>query len=549
MPIVRLRDVAKTGIVTDQDPYSLPVGAFSTGVNVRFRNNKISSAPVFRAVKQPLAEEHPRYAFTAGRSQSNNDLFLGYNSGRVYYYSNGIEEDYSPTGYVDSVAETNWTSYTIGNLVYVNRADRPPWYLLPTDDKFKDLSAATYASPADKWDPSWSARIIAQCGGAVIALNVTKGATTYPTMVKTSSIVLDGQYPASWDITEPATLATENILQAMDGGITDACQLGSDLIIYGQREAWRMHADGSTFVYSYTKLSYAKGVLNTNCSIELDGKNYCFGIDDIWVHDGISEQSLCDQQVRDFIYGSLNISQAEKCFVQFNPRLNEIMFGYVSGDPLVKFKGVNGCNRAATYNMTTQTWTFDDMPSIFSFDDGPVSNLLTYDTVTSNYEDMGGSYQDQEDGGKRITVAVGEGDATYGIQPSLYAFDVYGAGSVAPYPVDPNATGPVYLERTGIDLDELGVDLKAYKLLRTVYPQARVDTNGGSMLQIAVGTSDDTNSDTPTYGDWQPYDGKEFYKVDVNAAGRWLALKLQWNDYREFSITGFDLDLMTTGHR
>jgi hypothetical protein len=33
----------------------------------------------------------------------------------------------------------------------------------------------------------------------------------------------------------------------------------------------------------------------------------------------------------------------------------------------------------------------------------------------------------------------------------------------------------------------------------------------------------------------------------VNAAGRWLALKLQWNDYRDFSITGFDLDLLTTG--
>lgn len=549
MPIVRLRDVAKTGIVTDVDPYGLPVGSFSSGVNVRFRNNKISSAPVFRSVKQPLAYPLPRYAFTAGRSQSNNDLFLGYQNGRISYYSNGVEEDYSPTGFVDSNVESNWTSYTIGNLVYLNRADRPPWYLLPSGDKFQDLSAATYTTPADAWDPTWTARIIAQCGGAVVALNVNKGANSFPTMVKTSSIVLDGNYPASWDIDTPDTLATENILQAMDGGITDACQLGSDLIIYGEREAWRMHADGSTFVYSYTKLSYAKGVLNTNCSIELDGKNYCFGIDDIWVHDGISEKSLCDQKTRDFIYGSLNISQAAKCLVQFNPRLNEIMFCYVSGDPLVKFRDVNGCNRSATYNMTDDTWTFDDLPSIFSFDDGPVSNLMTYDSVDVSYEDIGGSYQDQEDGGKRITVAVGEGDAVYGIQPTLYAFDVYGAGSVAPYSVDANATGPAYLERTGIDLDEVGVDLKAYKLLRTVYPQARVDTSGGQMLQIAVGASDDTNSDTPTYGDWQPYDGKEFYKVDVNTAGRWLALKLQWNDYREFSITGFDLDLMTTGHR
>jgi hypothetical protein len=127
-------------------------------------------------------------------------------------------------------------------------------------------------------------------------------------MVKTSSIVSSGSIPASWDITNPATLATENILQSMDGQITDACQLGADLIIYGQREAYRMHADGSTFVYSYTKLSYAKGSINSNCSIELDGKNYVFGLDDIWVHDGISEESLCDQDcTRDFIFGSLNI--------------------------------------------------------------------------------------------------------------------------------------------------------------------------------------------------------------------------------------------------
>jgi hypothetical protein len=500
-------------------------------------------------VKQPLAEANPRYAFTAGIGSSNNDLFLGYQSGRVYYYANGVETDYSPTGYVPSVVEANWTSYTIGNLVYVNREGRPPWFLLPTDTKFKDISSVSYATTADKWDPTWTAKIIAQCGGAVVALNVTKGATSIPTMVKTSSIVQNGQYPASWDIMSPATLATENILQAMDGEITDACQLGNDLIIYGQREAWRMHADGSIQVYQYTKLSSAKGVLNTNCSLELDGKNYCFGIDDIWMHDGISEESLCDEQTRDYIFGSLNIAQSDKCWVQFNPRLNEISFGYVSGDQLVKYKNVSGCNRAAVYNLTNKTWTFDDMPSIFSFDDGPVSNLLTYTTVTAPYEAVGGSYQDQEDGGKRVTVCLGDGAAAYGLQPSLYAFDVFGQGSVAPYPVDVNATAPVYLERTGIDLDEAGAELRQYKLLRSIYPQARVDTTGGNVLQIAAGSSDDPNGDTPAYSAYQPYDGVDNQKVDVNTEGRWLALKLLWPDYRTFTLTGFDLDIRTTGGR
>jgi len=221
----------------------------------------------------------------------------------------------------------------------------------------------------------------------------------------------------------------------------------------------------------------------------------------------------------------------------------------VSADPLVNFKNVTGCNRAAVYNMNNQTWTFDDMPSIYSFDDGPVSNLLTYETVATDYADFGGSYQDQEDGGKRVTVCIGDGATEYGIQPTLYAFDLYGPGSVAPYPVDPAATAPVYLERTGIDLDELGVELRDFKLLRSIYPQARVDTSGGNVLQIAAGASDDPNSDTPVYTDYQPYDGVDNYKVDLNTDGRWLALKILWNDYRTFTITGFDLDLKTSGKR
>jgi hypothetical protein len=189
------------------------------------------------------------------------------------------------------------------------------------------------------------------------------------------------------------------------------------------------------------------------------------------------------------------------------------------------------------------------MPSIFSFDDGPVSNLLTYTTVTAPYEAVGGSYQDQEDGGKRVTVCLGDGSAAYGLQPSLYAFDVFGQGSVAPYPVDVNATAPVYLERTGIDLDEAGAELRQYKLLRSIYPQARVDITGGNVLQIAAGSSDDPNGDTPVYSDYQTYDGVDNQKVDVNTEGRWLALKLLWTDYRSFTLTGFDLDIRTTGGR
>ena len=547
MPIIRLRDLGNQGIITDQDPYALPVGTWSSGVNVRFRNNKITRAPIFRTVKSPLAESNPRYLATAGIGNTNNELFIGYQSGNVYYYNNGTETLYSPTGYTTSSIESSWTSYTIGNVVYINRADRPPWYLLASGSKFVDLS--TVGSAPNRWDPTWKAKIIAQCGGAVVALNVTKGATAYPTMVKTSSIVQSDSIPASWDQTTASTLATENILQSLDGEIKDACQLGQDLIIYGQREAWRMHPDGSTFVYSYTKLSYAKGSINVNCSIELDGKNYVFGIDDIWVHDGISEESLCDTFVRDYIFSSLNQAQASKCWVQYNPQLNELYFGYVSGDPLVNYQGVTGCNRQAVYNMTTKTWTFDDLPSIFNTDNGPVSNILTYATATTTYDATGGTYQDQEDGGKRVTIAVGDTNSGYGLTGSLYAFDLQGTGSIAPYPVAPAATAPARLERIGLDLDEVGNNLRDYKTINTIYPQARVDTTNGQYLQFDIGASDNPNDLNPAWDGYQPFDGVTKYKLDYNAAGRWLAIRMLWNDWHNFTLTGIDLDIQTTGKR
>jgi hypothetical protein len=615
LPIEKLRNVGKVGIITDLDPYDLPTEAFSAGVNVRFRNNKITGAPVFRDVLT-LNTTDPRFTFAASPTQTASELFVGYKNGKIHQYSNGAETDYTLSGYSTSAVEATWTATVLDGLVYINRSDRAPWYLLTSGVAFLNLgytapagvtlssnaltssptlscsssSVATLpigtsvyagsiwlgyvASAASStitltancavaessgtsltfsgfWDNTWSALLLKQCSNALVALNVTKGAANSPNLVKTSSPVTTGQTPASWDITQANTLATENTLGSMDGPITDACPLGQDLIIYGRREAWRMHADGSVLVYNYQKLPFKKGALNANCSIELDGKNYVFGMDDIWVHDGVSEQSLCDQKVRDFIFGSLNISQAAKCFVTYNPRLNEVYFAYVSGDAYVNFlNNVDGCNRQAVLNLTNNSWSFDDLPSIWSATYAPLPNFQTYSSTTSTYTTIGGSYQDQEDGDKRVVAMVGSLNSGYSLTTQLYAFDLYGTGSVAAFPVDPNATATRYLERVGIDLNELNTELRGYKTVSTIYPQARVDVSGGSQMLISVGASDNINDlTTSNWSPWTPFDGITLYKLDFNIAGRWLGLRIQWPDYRALTITGFDFDIKVTGNR
>jgi hypothetical protein len=193
------------------------------------------------------------------------------------------------------------------------------------------------------------------------------------------------------------------------------------------------------------------------------------------------------------------------------------------------------------------TWTFDDLPAVYSATEANLSTSLTYATVTATYDTIGGSYQDQEDGYKRTSVYVGEASATYGLSTSLYAFDLFGQGSTVSYAVDTAATKPRYLERDGVDLDELNADLTDYKLLRSIYPQARLGS-GAANLQLAAGASDGFNVPAGLTS-YQPYDGNTLYKCDFNVAGRFLSYRVRFADYKELTITGFDFDFSRTGKR
>jgi hypothetical protein len=309
-----------------------------------------------------------------------------------------------------------------------------------------------------------------------------------------------------------------------------------------------MYANGQPSVYTFDPLPFQKGSLNANCTIELDGKNIVFGPDDIWEHDTNSSKSICDKKTRDYIYGSLNLSKANRCFASHNPKLKEITFAYVSGDALIAFNGGNGCNRQAVWNYLDDTWTYDDLPFVFSAAQANLSNPVTYATVTATYDTIGGSYQDQEDGFKRTTVYVGEASATYGLTTRLYAFDLFGQGSTVAFPVDTAATKPRYLERDGIDLDEMNVDLRGYKTVHAVYPQARLGS-GAANLMIDVGVSDSFNVPATFPRGYQPYNGSDLAKLDFNVAGRWLSYRIRHDDYKELSISGLDIELKQTAKR
>jgi hypothetical protein len=383
--------------------------------------------------------------------------------------------------------------------------------------------------------------------GANLTRWVTKGSNSYPTMVKTSEFAIVDTVPTSWDAADPTTNATENILAEMKSPITDANLLGETMMVYGSNETWTMRADGSKNVWSYHRLFADHGAINADCSVEVNRRHFVFGLYDIWKHDGVTPVSICDQRTKRFIFSALNIRQASRCFTVHNPTRKEITFGFVSGDAYIGFIGGTGCNRSAVYNYVTDVWSYDDLPCVFASTMANLDTRATYATTTATYSTIGGSYFDQEDSLKQVLVMLGDANVTYGLTARLYAVDQQGPGSTIALPVDTHATLGVTLERDGIDLDQLGVDLPGYKSVNSIYPQARLEP-GASPLSFSFASADYFNQ-AVTFSTPQTYDGADLYKLDYNVSGRYLLMRMTHNDWHYFNITGLDMDLDVLGER
>lgn len=544
MPIFPVRDLAKYGAITDIDAYNLPIGAWSTAVNVRFHAGRISRAPIFRTAKTTLTNASPRLVSSMSPSGGFDTTIIGSLNGNVTQYASGAETSITPAGWTASNAEFPYTACHLANVYYINRADHVPWVMRLADATLQPLNTL------GNWPANYFANIVRSCGSALIAFGINKGGIYYPTMVKTSEFTQSNTTPPNWDPTITGTNATENILGDMEGAISDARNLGEIMIVYGLNETWTMRADGSTNVWDYQRIFSDAGAINANCSVEVDRKHFVFGLNDLWMHDGTEKKSIADQRVRRFVFDNLNLTYANRCFVAHNQALKEIYFCYRSTDAYCAFaSSVNdGANRAAVYNYANDTWTFYDLPFVYSGWQANVSTSdLTYTNIATTYASDTNTYIGLDDANTKVFVFVGDNNANYVLNRSLYAFDLEGSGARTTLTVDTRATAGWQLIRDGIDLDEVGVDLRGYKLLTSIYPQMRLEA-GAVAVSFNVGTADYFNQPI-NWATAETYDGNTLYKLDYNVTGRYLALKVSQIDYHWFVFTGFDTDLDVLGER
>ena len=539
MPLLPIRNLGDAGVITDISNHNLPTNAFTMGVNVRFDEGMVSRAPVFRRIKDSLGF-NPRFVFGVQPDTGFDSVIMVSNDYVIKEYANGSVSD--RTGSISGAdAAVAYTGTTLADVTYINRSDRVPVYRLNSNTgNFADLT---------NWDSTWRAGSLRSFGDQLVALNITEGSTEFPNRVRFSNIATANSIPDSWDATDATKSTGFNDLVQMKTPIVDGMTLGSNFIIYSEDQVWMMEFVGGTFIMNFRKLFTDIGMINQNCAVEIEGKHYVFGMDDIYMHDGSTYQSIADQKVKNFIFKGINYSKANRCYVQHNQVLGEVYFCYNSSDEHVGFPNADRCNRAAVYNYTKGTWSFYDLPNTSAGTSANASGVVTYTTAASDltYDAVGGSYLDQEDSFGKHVMMVGEDNSDDGISSDkLYILDLADTG-MSSFPLDTEGTKQPYLEREGLDLDEAGIPLSGYKVINRLYPQG-CTLNPDKEVEFTFGATD-LSGDLPVYTNTVTFDWGTDHKIDTRIAGRYISYKMTYDDNKDFQLTGFDMDVTATGRR
>lgn len=543
MSNIPVRNLGGVGIISDLNAYDLPPNAFSAGCNVRFTNGNVTRAPVFKSVRDLTDSTRTFghiFSITDNTGGSEAVIAVASDYSKIISITGSTETDVTPASITTGDSELPFTSCFLGNVAYLNRKQNVPLKKAISDADFVSLP---------NWDTGWRCLVLRAYKDTLVALNVQKGATDFTSMVKWSEFAQFNSVPTTWDATSTTNNAGETVLNDLVGPIIDGMVLRDSFYIYGNNEVWAMNFIGGQFVYDFRRRFNDRGIINTNCVVEVDGLHYVFDTDDIYVHDGAQPRSIIDGKDKDFVFGGIQKDFKHLCFVKFNRELDEIHFNYVSDDRLVGFRGTTtGCNRSAVYSTRNGTWTFYDLPNVTSATYAQVSTGQTYeDLTTTTYAEFAGTYIGDEDGSGTHMLYMGNIATPLGLTGSrILGFDSISGGRLS-RPVELETLKPAILERVGIDMDENGAPLSSYKSLLAFYPQLGIDGQADT-VSFQFGATDNSGSQ-PLWNTSQIFNPTSQNKLDVRVAGRYLAYRLQHVGLSDFSFSGFDIRSNRRGMR
>ena len=519
MALIKVPNCGQVGVIQDLSVHELPINAWTDASNIRFLDGYVNqtyghgeaydSPPVIPYHVLPVIIGSARYwiyaslakiycvTITAGSAVHTN----------LTRQTAGVDVDYAATA-------NSWTSTVLGGVPILNPGN------ITDVPQFWDLNTANNFAALTNWPASTYCKSLRTYKNSLVALNITKGSTNYPYMVKWSHPADPGAVPSSWDETDPTKDAGELDLSEGYDHIIDGLQLRDSFVVYKEASVWRVDFTGGAYVYSIRKVLGMSGAMNRNCIVEIDGFHVVLTTNDIIVHDGEQAVSVLDKSTRRWLFQNMDIDEAYQSFVFKNPFFNEVFICYAS-------IGADYPDSAIVYNYVDKTISKRAMPNVHHANFGQVDNTLS-----------GSWAADSEPWASDLTVWDGPD-----LVPNA-ARVLMGAHATKLYMLDASSSfdGSIpdaYVERKGMGFD---ADEKI-KLIKGIRP--RITGNVGDTVLISVGSQDDPY-DTPTYTQMTHTIGSTI-RNNCLVSGRYIAVKFHTGTAYNWRLDSYDIEVETLG--
>lgn len=499
------------GLNADLSPEELGAGYWSASQNMRFADGY---AVRFRGTAQVFDAPAVTPYYIAPYATSTARFWVHAGLTAVYVDDGTTRTDITgtaPTGAIDN----RWSGGTLNGVLVLNNGIDVPM--------FWGGNVASNLATLGGWDAGWRCAAMRPYKNFLIALDVTKGATRYPHMVKWCTTLAPGATTAAgdWDETNPAKDAGENDLAETSDLLVDCLPLGDVNIVYKERSMYAMSYIGAPYIFRFQRLPGDVGMLARGCAVATPLGHVVLTAGDVIIHSGQGAASIANAVIRDYIFKNIDSTKYQRAFVTANPQKNEvwICFPYGSSDT---------CNTACVWNWIDKTWAIRTLSNV------------TYGAFGQFNVATGGTWTDSDSWASDVSTwsenEYSPAEARLMMCHSTPLISLTDTGST-----DFGAVMSASIERSGMTLD----DPQRVKTIRSIYP--RIDGALGAQISVQVGAAMVADG-VPEWSTVQTFTVGTDQKIDSFASGRYLSLRLSNADYSPWRLRSLDIDYVAGGY-
>lgn len=510
---VVVTDLAKYGVISDIAPFQTPSNAWTSALNVSFRDGGVSKSGNRVEIMTPAAAHVNKI----------------YNKGGQVYYTNsehvwratGLSNiDISKGGLPYSPA-AEWFITELSNVLVFTNDSNVPQMLIPNSLQLADL---TGWGEEGGDTPAWRTTKIRAFKNFLVAIGMTEDGNSYPQRMRWSNLALPNQAPDSWDATDTTKSAGFNDLSEAKGNLVDGLVMNDYFILYTTQEVFLVQYVGGNDIFSFRKVFDNLSILAPECVCQVNGGHFLVTTSDIVIHNGASYQSVITDRIKKELFENISKSNSEKVRVQYHPAQNEAWVLYPSS------KGAD-LDRAAIFSLDGNTWTFRDIPNATAISYGPIpgeaDRIIDTQTqiIDTDLSTINGVGQDFVKG----SLFIASANLTW------YAVDEGIAGT---------ENLPSTIIKCNIDFDEWGVEAHRHKFITRVYPQFL----GSGVVYISIGVSENP-FESPKWSEPFPFDITINRKADFRATGRYISVRFQGYGSEQWTLLSYTLEGSPKGNR